>query len=179
MSHFNVCVLVKPDGSDLRRLEHKAETMLANFDINKEVDPYKKYVDKDDIRQMAKSYKIGLNDFSTLAEKLKEWSGDTGGVDEGGLYGISTKNPNGHIDAWGISTQIKPEDRGALLFGEGDEKICHAVVTPDGIWHSESPWVYGSPNADEEKELAIWTKKMSTLLNEYKDAVAFLADCHI
>jgi hypothetical protein len=160
-------------------LEKKANTMLAAFSINKTVNPYKRYVNKDEIGQMAESYKINPKNLSALSERMKDWNGDSGGVDENGLYGISTKNPDGKIDAFEIFAEVRPGDRGKLLFGEGDEKVCHAIVTPDGTWNSEGPWVYGSPNADQEKELTVWIKKMSVILDKYKDAAAFVADCHI
>lgn len=83
---------------------------------------------------------------------------------------------------WSVFAEVKPEDRGRLLFGEdgegGEEKICAAIVTLDGKWDM-GPLIYGSLNAEDEQKLEAWTKKLTTLLDEHKDAVAFLADCHL
>lgn len=179
MSHFNVCILVRKNGSNTEQLAQKANEMLANFDINKEVEPYKHYIEADEIQRMAKHYGIDPTNLPALSEKLEDWDGDKGRVDETGLYGISTKNPDGHTDYWSIFAEMKPEDRGRLLFGQsGEEKTVKAIVTPDGKW-IDGPWVYGAPNAEQEKELEAWNKKLTSFLDEYKDAAAFLADCHI
>ena len=179
MSHFNVCVLVKRNGSSLEQMVHKASNMLAKFNIDKEMEPYKYYVKEDRINEMAEHYGIDPTNLSALAEKLESWDGDKGGVDEGGLYGISTKNPEGHTNDWSVFDEVKPEDRKRLLLGErGEEKIVRAIVTPDGEW-IDGPWVYGSPDADQEKELEAWEKKVTTLLDENAGSVALLADCHI
>lgn len=179
MSHFNACVFVKKNGSSPEQMAQKASDMLANFDINKKTKPYKYYVEADEIQRMAESYGVDPTNLSVLAEKLENWNCDKGGMDESGLYGISTKNPDGHIDAWSVFTEVNPEDRGRLLFGEDDgEKNCAAIVTPDGKWDM-GPWIYGSLNAEQEKELEAWNKKLIILLDEHKDAAAFLADCHI
>ena len=178
MSHFNVCILVKRDGSTPEQLKRKANAMLADFDINKMLEPYKFYVENDEIQRMAGHFGIDPTNLPALAEKFEEWNGDKGGVDEAGFYGISTKNPNGHIDAGSVFAEVKPENRGHLLYGGGDEKSCAAIVTPNGTWEM-GPWIYGSPNAEQEKELEVWEKKIARLLDEHTDAAAFLADCHI
>lgn len=182
MSHFNVCVLVTRNGSNSEQMAQKASDMLANFDINKEMKPYKYYVEAGEIQRMADCYGIDSTNLSALAEKLEGWNGDKGGVDESGFYGISTKNPDGHIDAWSVFAEVKPEDRGRLLFGQGgEEKIVKALVTPDGKW-IDGPWVYvyrGSPNAKQEKEIEEWEKTVSSVLQEHSDTAVFIADCHI
>ena len=179
MSHFNACVLVKRNGANLDQMAQKASDVLANFDINKEVEPYKYYIEEDQIQRMAKHYGIDPANLTALAEKLEDWDGDKGGVDETGLYGTSTKNPVGHTDYWSVVAEVKPEDRGRLLFGQGgEEKIVKAIVTPAGKWN-DGPWVYGAPDAEQDKELEAWDKQLTTLLDEHKDTVAFLADCHI
>jgi len=160
-------------------MAQKASDVLANFDINKEMKPYKYYVEADEIQRMAGHYGIDPTNLSGLAEKLEDWNGDKGGVDESGFYGISTKNPDGHIDAWSVFAEVKPEDCERLLFGQGgEEKTVKVVVTPDGKW-IDGPWVYGSPNAEQEKELDEWEKKVSSVLQEHSNAAAFIADCHI
>jgi len=179
MSHFNACVLVTRNGSSPEQMADKASEMLAGFDINLEMKPYKTYVGADEIQRMANHFGIDPTNLSALAEKFEDWNGDKGGVDEKGFYGVSTKNPGGHIDDWSVFTEVKPEDHGRLLFGRGgEEKTVKAIVTSDGKW-IDGPWVYGAPNAEQVKELEAWDNKLTTLLDEHKDSAAFLADCHI
>ena len=178
MSYFNVCVLLPRNGSTPKQMEDKASDMLAKFDINKEVEPYKTYVEAKEIQRMAEHFGIDSTNLSALAEKYVEWNGEKGGVDENGLYVISTKNPEGYVDSWSVFTEVKPEDRGRLLFGQdGEVKVVRALVTPDGKW-IDGPWVYCAPNAEQEKEFEEWFKKLAALLEENKNTVAFLADCH-
>ena len=158
----------------------KANNMLANFDINKEAEPYKYYIDAETIQKLSRHYKIDPTNFSLLAEKLEDWNSDKGGVDEKGLFGISTKNPNGHIDYWSISDEkVEPEDREKFLSSPNAAEMAPRVlVTPDGKW-VEGPWIYGAPNEEQDKELREFDKKATTFLSENKDTVIFFADCHI
>ena len=114
-----------------------------------------------------------------LAEIARQWkSNDTFGVDEGGLYGISTENPDRWIDEWEILTEVKSEKQRELLFGEGEEKICRAIVTPDGQW-IDGPYIFGSVKSPEQQqELEAWLKKFAEVLEQNKDAALFLAECH-
>lgn len=179
MSHFNVCILVTRDGSTPEQMEQKAEDTLENFNVNKEVEPYKYYIGPDKIQMMANHYKIDSANLVALAEKLDDWHGDKGGVDEAGFYGISITNPDGHIDYGSVFTEVKLEDRGRLLFGEGGvEKVVKAVITADGKWVN-GPWIYAASDAESDKEFEAWITQVTQLLDEDKNAIAFLADCHI
>ncbi len=200
MARFNVCVLINRDGSNLEQMAQKASDVLANFDINKEVEPYKCYLEPDEIRRIAECYGIDPENLSRIAEKLEEWKRDRGGVDDSGAYGISTKNPDGHIDDWSIVAEIKPDDHRRILFGyDGgyDRKGCKAIVTPEGKW-IDGPWIEifpssrGRGNLTEEqkeqvkrlyekqqKQLEEWDAKIATVIDQYKDAAAFLAVCHL
>ncbi len=179
MSYFNACILITRNGLNSEQMADKASDMLAKFNINKKMEPYKIYIEADEIQQMAKHHEIDPVNLLALAEKLEDWNGDKGNVDESGLYGISTKNPEGHIDGWSVFTEVKPEDRGRLLFGESsEEKNCAAIVTPDGKWDM-GPWFYFSPNAEQKKELEAWNRKLIAFLDEHKNSAIFLAECHI
>ena len=179
MSVFNLCILITRKGASLEQMVEEASIVLAKFDINKEMNPYKSYVSADEIQRMAEFYGIDPANLSELAEKFEGWNGDKGGVDEEGFYGVSTKNPEGHIDEWSGFIEVKPEDRGRLLFGQGGEmRSVRALVTPDGQW-VDGPWVYLYPDAEQEKELEKWDKQVTMLLEEHKDALVLLAECRI
>ncbi|MFA6495396.1 MAG: hypothetical protein WC246_02760 [Candidatus Paceibacterota bacterium] len=181
MSYFNVCVFVDRDESDFEQMAQRASETIANFDINKNVEPYRYYVTADQISRMAQWYGVDATNIPVLAEKLEEWDGDKGGVDEIGLYGISVKNPVGHTDHWSAPEQIKFEDRERCILSQGEggkERIIKAVVTPDGEW-IDGPWVYGVSNVEQDEELEAWNKKRAALFVEYKNATAFLLECHV
>ena len=73
---------------------------------------------------------------------------------------------------------MQPEKQSELLFGEGEEKICHAIVTPDGKW-IDGPWIYGSTkNSEQQQELEAWLTRFTEILEQNKDAALFLAECH-
>jgi len=169
MSYFNVCVLAKKDGSFEEAMQ-RASDMLATFDINKKVEPYKFYISEDEILNIADHYKIDSSNLVALAEKLEAWNCEQGCGDEKGLYCISTKNPDGHLDGWCLIDEVRNIDRGRLLFGEGgEEKNCKAVVTPEGEWFS-GPWIYNANlTKEQEGELNAWNKKVVSLLDEYRN----------
>lgn len=181
MSHFNVCVFVENDGSGLKELAEKVDKIVENFDINKRVEPYKYYIKDEQIQQMAKNYKLDPTNLLTLSEKLEDWNGDKGGVDEIGFYGISTNNPVGHTDYWSMPIEIQPKDYERFLLGQdGDGKIIKAIVTLHDAW-IDGPWIYGTPTAEQERERELWEKKIRAILDEYKgkNIIAFLIDCHV
>lgn len=178
MSHFNVCVLLVNKGASVEDMAQEASDKLLKFDVNKEMEPYKMYIEADDIHHMADYFGIDPTNLHALAEKLEDWNGNKGGVDEGGFYGISTYNLDGRTDYWSVIAEVKAEDRGRLLFGEGGEfKVVKAVVTPEGKWIN-GPLSYGY-SREQDKEFEDWGKEVTSVLEEYKDAIAFLVDCHI
>ncbi len=85
MSHFLVWVL----GPD-------PEKQLEPYDENTEVEPHPEYEEGEDLEEMAKHY--GTSDLHQLAAKMGDWHGHEGGVDEHGLYALSTYNPRSKWD---------------------------------------------------------------------------------
>ncbi len=159
-------------------MAEKADNMLLNFDINKEMEPYKYYVKQDQIESMAEALGIDKTDLQALSENLESWDNDKGGVDENGLYGISTKNQEGQTDYWSIMEVIEPSDDRKMMFENGTFHIIKAFVTPDGKW-IDGPWIYGIADPKQKKELETWNTTVSSLLDTYANAVVVIADCHI
>lgn len=178
MAHFNVCVLVSNDRNlsleDLAR--EKAWPLLDKF-MQNEVAPYKMYIETDDVRRMKEHYKT--DDLQDLATKLEDWNGyQGGGVDGGGLYAMSTQNPDEHYDGWQLFTDVPANERGRLLFGEnGEERPCGAIITPDGSW-IEGRWLYGPTPEETDRKYQEWFNKIKEVLREHEDCTALLADCH-
>lgn len=177
MAHFNVCILVKKTGNETdEQMLEQATDAVMKFNSDLEVPQYKWYIDAEEIERMSGYYNTDKLD--ELAEKLEDWNGNKGFVDEGGLYALSTNNPDGHFDYGDILGQVSKEDWHRIFLEGNDEKVCNAVVTPDGSWIS-GPWVYSDSNPESKKKLDDWVEKISDIFRKNEDAVAFLADCHM
>ncbi|MCA9363767.1 hypothetical protein KC727_00925 [Candidatus Kaiserbacteria bacterium] len=176
MSHFNVCILVnrENDESD-HQLADKAADVMTKFDLNRDVPEYKRRFDADEVERISKHYKT--TDLQELATKLEDWNGDAGGVDEEGLYALSTQNPDGHFD-YGNLVDLIPRNRWEHMFLSGiEEKVCRAVVTPDGEW-VDGPWLYSTSDPESQRKADEWERKVQELFLEHDNAAAFLADLH-
>lgn len=180
MSHFTTCAMVPMDLDQepqvfLDSLDSVINEIFKKFDINFKIEPYKFYVDIETIERMARRYKIDKENFKELAEKMEDWDGNKGGVDDSGLYAISTTNPNGHIDAWEVS-EVVPDVNDLLK----EKFVAHAIVSPDGDWIASDTWFY-SVGDSNQKEFDEWNEKFAALLRKYqKDgAVCVLVGCHI
>jgi hypothetical protein len=157
--HYAHVVLIDPKelGEQFSEdaIEKKVESMMAPYDYDLEVEPYKEYLDKDDIESMVRHY--GTYDLVGLATHMKDWDDSPGGVDENGLYRLTTSNPKRKWDWWRIggrwdgmvSNQPRSSDGGynwspiheqvngnVVLLKTIDHEInCHSLITPDGEWH--------------------------------------------
>ncbi len=158
--HFLHVVLIDP--KDLGEkftesdIEKKVDEMMAPFDYNLEVAPYHNYLDSEEIERMAKHYHT--SDLLGLATRMDDWEDCLGGVDEKGLYKLSTRNPKRKWDWWRIggrwdgmvSNQPKESEDGGFNFSHVHEQLpgnvvllkaidhdidCHSFITPDGEWH--------------------------------------------
>jgi len=115
LTHFTV--LVRFEG-DLETAEERVEEMLAPYNENLEAPEYKKYETEDDIKLMAEHYKLDPSDLKSLSEKMQEWSGCEGGVDEKGLFRLETYNPRSKWDWYSIGGRwsgrliLKPKAKG-------------------------------------------------------------------
>ena len=101
MSHFFTAVIV-PGNTPVESIEATVSRLLAPYDENRAVDPYKTYLPQEEIEAMATTFQISSHNLAELASNLPEWSGDTGGVDEQGLYTMSTSNHQARWDWWVI-----------------------------------------------------------------------------
>jgi hypothetical protein len=99
--------------------ENEIEEVLAPYDENKDVDRYKVYLDKQEIKDMAKYYKVKPVDEKRLVEHMDSWRGQEGGLDKKGLYGWSQYNPKSKWDWYEIGGRwagLVKGKRGAAKF---------------------------------------------------------------
>ncbi|MEO6536524.1 MAG: hypothetical protein ABIT47_02405 [Candidatus Paceibacterota bacterium] len=179
MAHISICVLVKNDSNlSLEDLAHEKAWPLLDKYLLEEVEPYKKYLEEEDISYMKKRY--ATEDLNVLAPKVEDWNGGMdAAVDEGGLYATYTDNPNAHYDAWNLVDEVPPAEFGRVFFGEtGEYKVCHAIITPDGEWIQEGPFTYGAISEEANRQMDAWIERMKEVLEKHKDCIALLADCH-
>lgn len=154
--HSCVYVFIGPNTNDIETAVAKA---LAPFDEALTIPPYKIHLSSSGIRAMAEHYKLPETDLKQLAEKMQEWMGCPGGVDEFGLFAIQTSNPLGKWDwyeiggRWdGLITGRKQPTsdvlrnnciRASTLLTARDfaKRIPFAVLTPTGEWVERSTFV--------------------------------------
>lgn len=96
MSHFTALVLVRPDAENV---EEEVTKLLSPFNENTDVEPYKSFLEDDDVENMRDYYrkekKISADDNSleSLTPLIEDWHGHNGGIEEGKLYYETTYNP--------------------------------------------------------------------------------------
>lgn len=173
MAHFTLCILVCNDGNTDEQLLEKAVVAANKFNTELEVAPYKRYLEPDDVAHMKRHYKI--NNINELVTKLEDWNGESGGIDDRGLYTNSTRNPEGYFDYGQVLDKIPPHEWEHAFLGD---RICKAVITPNGSW-IDGPFVMFDANPESKRLLREWEKKLRSILRENAEATAFLADCHI
>lgn len=91
MSHFSVLVIGK-----------NWEKQLAPYSEELKVEPYKKYLSIDEIKRIKKNYQT-----DDPLPYMSDWTGDSGGQDENGLYYWSTYNPQSKWDWYSLGGRWK------------------------------------------------------------------------
>jgi hypothetical protein len=186
--HFFTLVLIPADTQDIKT---KVDTLLEAFHYEREVKPYKAYVTSERLQDMAEVYKLPETDLPGLAAHVKGWFGaEEVGIDEGGLFYISIRNPQGTWDWWGIGGRWNGVIQGAtcpINSGSEDDTLRHNIclvgelpphihaahiVTPDGRLYKEKWW----PENDENHQQ--WQETFRELLDQYNDCLAVGVDCH-
>ncbi|MCU0653548.1 MAG: hypothetical protein MUD10_04800, partial [Candidatus Pacebacteria bacterium] len=152
----------------------KLEKPFGKFDFSREVKEYKYYLSKNDVDDIAKHYQISAADQNAIAAKIGDWNGDKGGVDERGIYALSTQNRNGHFDSWGIMDAIPMDDFLSVI--DEMQPFPQTVFTPDCQW-VDAPEYFFSVGPEDEKAFREWQAKVKEMLGRYKNnSVAVLID---
>ena len=102
--HFCTYVIIGPKGD----IETQVATALAPFDEALEVERYKVYLEEAEIKRMAGHYGLEKSDSPALIEKMPDWRGTKGGLDEIGLFSWTTANPQGTV---GLVRDRRPVER--------------------------------------------------------------------
>ncbi len=160
---------------------------LAPFNEHLEVEPYRVHLDRGDIARMKAHFSIPSADADTLATLMRAWTGQEGGVDETGLYRVSTFNPDGRYDWYEIGGRWDgsvPGSVGNVIRSESlallpslQAHLPYALVTPDGEWieHEQFPFVKSS---NENAEDSQWLAQVSNILRRWPDHLVVCVDVH-
>lgn len=138
MSHFTVLCIIPADliaeyratESERSAVDLAIAEMLAPYDENMEVDPYRAYLDEEEVLSMAQSYEIDATNLTALVEKMKSWAGFEGGIDEKGLYRLSTYNPLSKWDWYQIGGQWRN-----CFISKLDADLSRLIFQAEGLIH--------------------------------------------
>jgi len=107
----------------------KVEKFMEPFYEGREVTPYKEHLSEADIKRMAEHYEIPVDRLQVLAEKMEDWDGYVGGVDEQGLFKWSEYNELSEWDWYQFG--------GRWMWSDLVDKNIHNIVKPgtDHYWN--------------------------------------------
>lgn len=200
MTQFFTVVIV-PGTTPPEQIHEAVTRLLAPYDENLSVPPYKVYLHREDLGRMASHSNTSPQDLAKLASHMDDWgAGCEGGADEQGLYQLSTSNPQAKWDWWEIGGRWNGEVRAARRsdetgFNFGDdyhqlaenmlpvkqlhhELTCFAVVTPDGAWHQKGEMGWWAM-VNNEKGNEEWQKEAIQMLQQHQEDLLVGVDCHI
>jgi hypothetical protein len=185
MSHFKTLVIVPAGTSDI---EDAINKILAPFDENMQVAPYKRYPDADSNARMAEHY--NTNDPLVLATHMQDWRNADGGVDDQGLFYWSTYNPDSKWDWWVIGGRYHgywgennvDERRGqeanirpVMDIGQWS---AYAIVTPLSEWHATGRMGWFGVSFDEQEKQR-WDAERAEVMSGHKNDLVVICDLHI
>ncbi len=164
---FQVVVLVPHDTQDLVA---EVTRLMDPYNLEHEAPPYKIYYDDPEgVARLAAAFGLSSADLKAVAAKMIEL-GDDAGVDEGGLYEVTTVNPQGQWDGWILDSL--EDDVCPVPALSRDIPFC-GVVTPDGQWHDFFPgWDW-----PDEKQAEL-LEQVYQLIDGFQNYLAVVLDCH-
>lgn len=190
MAYFRALVIVPPEEKNIKQAVHR---LIAPYSRWIEVPPWKYYLRDSDISSLAHHHGIPSGNLEQLATKIKN-----GGLDENGLYYLTTRNPKGMWDSWSIDSdwdglvqkrrkygkaygwnieleQLNPPYNTCLVSQVPKFHEFPEVITPDGVWHS---WDIKPAFSKFDVTWDDWYDKILTLMEQYADHIAVYISCH-
>jgi hypothetical protein len=164
---FEVVVLLPQDTQDVVAAVTR---VMDPYNVEHEVPPYKEYVEAEGVVRLAAAFRLPIPDPEAVAAEIIA-QGDEAGVDDGGLYWITTCNPRGQWDGWMLHDQ-RDDVQPVLALPRGLQ--VYDVVTPDGVWHD---FEYGWDWPEDRK--ADSRRRARELIESFPDYLAVMLDCHL
>jgi hypothetical protein len=182
--HFLTYVIIGPQGN----IETQVAEALAAFDESLEVEPYKVYLEEAEIQRMVAHYKVDENDTPALIGRIQEWRGRPGGVDDIGLFSVTTVNPQGRWDWYEIDGRWSGQfwGRNAVkaktLLKTADLKghLPYYLLAPEGEWHEVETLIDGGWCKFESvrKSDGRWLVEVKQVLTRYPGHRVVCVDIH-
>jgi hypothetical protein len=182
--HFCTYVIIGAKGN----IETQVATALAPFDESLEVARYKVYLEEAEIKRMAGHYGLEMSDSPALIEKMPDWRGTQGGLDEIGLFSWATANPEGRWDWYEIGGRWSGPFGGRnvvkvkTLFDIPNLKnhLPHCIVAPAGQWHEVETLIHGGccTFGSVRKSDGQWLIELKQVLARYPDDRVVCVDIH-
>ncbi|MGL4555395.1 MAG: hypothetical protein ACRC33_29860 [Gemmataceae bacterium] len=152
------------------------------------VKPWKRYPGPRETGAMAKHYGLRRSASRKLAALMKDWCGHEGGVDERGLFALSTSNPDAKWDWYEIGGRWQgklPNDVASchsLLLRPARLRtlLPHDFLTPDGKWHAAERYVPGDWAIGRfvRKSPSRWLAEFTRALTRHRDHRIVCVDRH-
>jgi hypothetical protein len=181
--HYSTFVMI-PEHGDINDLVARA---LEPFSEDLEVAAHKQYLDPTEIAAIATHYKLKKTDSKKLTTHMEDWRGCLGGVDERGLFAVSTFNPQARWDWYEIGGCRDSHLPGNVLsvqalLKQSDLKslLPAALVTPGGSWHQWETFVSDGWRTGrfERKSDRAWLIEVRETLGSYPEHCVVCVDVH-
>ena len=148
--------------------------LMEPYDVERAVAARKQYVPQEELDYLVEVYgPYGLNrdDVDAVVAELEEDTGFVCGYDEGGIWYLTTDNPQGKWDGWRL--QRLPDDSWPATAALPEHLHPAAIVTPDGVWHDlGARW-----DMSDEQAQAL-RARAAELLAQYPSHLAVALHCH-
>ena len=197
--HYFMAVLVQDDAVDV---DAYVARVMERYSEERQVEPYKEYLDDGDIKAMAKHCGFRAEDAAREAPThMQSYFGVAGGVDEWGIYRWSTYNPESKWDWYTSGGRFTPLRPGVRVRSLPDDFHCWGIVDLDGKWWDRGEFWTDTPyrpalakfrdvfragehDADALARLqaqvdAAWDAKRKELLAQHRDTRVVGLDCHM
>ncbi len=204
MTFFTALIIIHPSTVNVKS---KVEELLLPYDSYIEVEPYKEYLNREElvekinelksmseeeINKIAKGWEVEANNLEALAKFELDWFDELiDGVDENGEYKMITLNPDGKwdwhkfVDMEGMTSRLFVPHLHTFVVKE-IEFIPYAVVTPDGKWHElgEEAGLEAFVNKEIKgtevmsKDDINWREKVWQIKSDFPDYLAVILHCH-
>jgi hypothetical protein len=206
MAHFKALVILPLDIST-SSIQEKVKEMLKPYYSELVVEPYKEYLSqtilaeemkrlaslpKEEIKRLAIDWEVSNDDLEKLAKISLDWYEDEiAGIDEYGIYRMTTINPRGKWDGYNfIEAETKESEtliRYPYRVADLSEVIPYAIITPDGEWYEAGEEIglqafkrshlhKDIPISDDERS---WDLEVQGILSYYRDHFVVALRCHV
>jgi len=203
MSHYTVTIILPDKPKNPAHADEMISELVAPFDENVEVEPYKSHVDqvRSDWRTadpaklgwpwsyVRRESQVDLDDLAAVADWMSS-EDEPYYVDEKGLYTMSTYNPQSKWDWWVVGGRwsgFYPIEGGmADIVRKGDVRLTEEsniqtyAVLAEGVWRAPGSMGWFGMSTEDDAERADYSKWFNMFwqgLND--DAYLAVVDMHI